>query len=193
MQLSLDGYVAAADGKSDWMVWNFGNNWAWDEELRNYHTGLTASSDCVLLSRKMAEEGFIAHWANMAQNTSNPQAAFAANITKAQKVIFSKTAKLQYRSVWENTVLAKGDLATEVNGLKKQAGKDMIVYGGASFAAALIQARLIDEYHLVINPVILGSGIPIFTKAGRVGLTLMEARQYRCGVVVLIYQDKSKA
>ncbi len=190
MQISLDGYVAAADGRMDWLIWDFSPDWTWDEELRNYHTGLTASIDCVLLSRKMAEEGFIGHWAGMAEHTGHPQADFAGNIAKAQKIVFTKTLA---RSVWENTKLAKGDLVTEVNALKKQPGKDIIVYGGASFVSSLIQARLIDEYHLVINPTVLGTGMPIFRKASRMGLTLTGARAYACGVAVLIYHEKKVA
>ena len=184
MQLSLDGYVSAADGKSDWMIWDFGKEWPWDKALREYHTDLTASVDCVLLSRKMAEEGFIGHWAAMAKNTGDPQAAFAGNIAKTHKVVFTKTLE---RSVWDNTELAKGGLVVEVNALKEQDGGDMIVYGGASFVSALIKARLIDEYHFVINPAILGTGLAIFKEAGRMGLSLMDARSYDCGVAVLIY------
>src|SRR5258708_2478510 len=188
MQLSLDGYAAAADGRLDWMIWDFGKGWTWDEEIRNYHTGLTASSDCVLLRRKMGEEGVIGHWAEIAQHTGHPQAVFAENIFRAQKVVFTKTLD---RSIWENTKLDRGDLAAEVNALKKKPGKDMIVYGGASFVSALIQARLIDEFHLVINPTVLGNGLPIFKEAGRMGLTLMDARRYACGVAVLIYNYKN--
>lgn len=183
MQLSVDGFVSSANGKSsDWMVWDFGENWAWDKDLQEYHTSLTASIDCVLLSRKMAEGGFIDHWADMAVNTNNPQSAFARNITNARKIVV--TQKLE-RSRWNNTELAKGDLVTEVNKLKAQGGKDIIVYGGASFVSALIKERLIDEYHLVINPAILGSGLPIFN--GRHDLRLIEAKSYSKGMVVLIY------
>lgn len=183
MQLSVDGFVSSANDKSsDWMVWDFGENWTWDKDLQEYHTSLTASIDCVLLSRKMAEGGFIDHWADMAVNTNNPQSAFAKNITNARKIVV--TQKLE-RSRWNNTELAKGDLVTEVNKLKAQGGKDIIVYGGASFVSALIKERLIDEYHLVINPAILGSGVPIFN--GRQGLRLIEAKSYGKGMVVLIY------
>lgn len=189
MQVSLDGYVAAADGRMDWLIWNFGRDWTWDEELRNYHTGLTASIDCVLLSRKMAEEGFIGHWAKVAEHTRDPQAVFAGNITRAQKIVFTKTLD---SAGWENTKLAKGDLVTEVKALKEQSGKDIIVYGGASFVSNLVAARQIDEYHLVVNPTILGKGMPIFGKASRIGLELMNVRAYSCGVAVLIYHEKYK-
>ena len=186
MQLSVDGFVSAGNGKSsDWMVWDFGENWAWDNDLREYHTSLTASIDCVLLSRKMAEEGFIDHWADMAVNTNNPQSAFARNITNARKVVV--TQKLD-RSIWNNTELATGGLVAEVNRLKAQGGKDIIVYGGAGFVSALIKERLIDEYHLIINPAILGSGLPIFNMINnRQDLRLIEARSFSKGMVVLSY------
>ena len=186
MQLSVDGFVSSTNGKSsDWMVWDFGEDWAWDDDLKEYHTNMTASIDCVLLSRKMAEGGFIDHWADMALNTNNPQSAFAKNITNARKIVV--TQKLD-RSIWNNTELATGDLVTGVNNLKAQGGKDIIVYGGASFVSALIKERLIDEYHFVINPSILGSGVPIFNKiSSRQDLTLIEARSYSKGMVVLIY------
>ena len=186
MQLSVDGFVSSANVKSsDWMVWDFGENWAWDDDLREYHTSLTASIDCVLLSRKMAEEGFIDHWADMAVNTNNPQSAFARNITNARKVVV--TQKLD-RSIWNNTELATGGLVAEVNRLKAQGGKDIIVYGGAGFVSALIKERLIDEYHLIINPAILGSGLPIFNMINnRQDLRLIEARSFSKGMVVLSY------
>jgi len=186
MQLSVDGFVSSGNGKSsDWMVWDFGENWAWDKDLQEYHTSLTASIDTVLLSRKMAEGGFIDHWADMAVNTNSPQSAFARNITHARKVVV--TQKLD-KSIWNNTELAKGDLVTEVNKLKAQSGKDIIVYGGAGFVSALIKERLIDEYHLVINPAILGYGVPIFNEiSSRQDLQLISAKSYDKGMVVLIY------
>jgi dihydrofolate reductase len=188
MQLSVDGFVSPGKPGSQWQVWSFGPEWTWGPDLQRYHTDLTASIDSVLLSRKMAEEGFIGHWADMAQRKDNPQSEFAGNITRAHKVVFSKTLKA---SRWDNTDLAKGDLAQEVDALKAKEGKDMIVYGGASFVSALIKARLIDEYHLVINPVILGNGLAIFDKTdGMINLSLMDAQAYEKGMTVLIYAAK---
>jgi dihydrofolate reductase len=185
VQLSLDGYMADAQGNSDWMVWNWGPLWTWDEALRQHFIDLTAIIDTVLLSRKMAEEGFINHWARVAADTTGPQHLFARSIAQARKVVFTKTL---HEAVWENTHLAKGNLIEEVNKLKKEPGKDMIVYGGASFAASLIEARLIDEYHLFINPVALGNGLSLFNNpAHKFKLTLTDARSFDCGVTVLTY------
>ncbi|PSL44736.1 dihydrofolate reductase [Chitinophaga niastensis] len=185
IQTSIDGYIAAANGSTAWMIWNWGNEWPWDDALRKYHTDLTATADCVLLSRKMATEGFIGHWEEMAKNSDNPQATFAKNITAAHKVVFTKTLPA---SVWKNTELAKGDLATEVNKLKGQPGKDIIVYGGGAFVSALIKARFIDEFHLVVNPTVLGDGLSIFKEVGNnLNLNLVSATSHNDGIVALHY------
>ncbi len=101
------------------------------------------------------------------------------------KVVFSKTLS---RSEWENTVIAPGDLAAEVNRLKSQAGKDMIVYGGASMVSALNQAGLVDEFYLFVNPAVLGSGLTIFKDINqRFDLRLMRSMSFDCGIVLLHY------
>ncbi|MGN7820142.1 dihydrofolate reductase family protein [Chitinophaga sp. 22536] len=186
MQLSVDGFAAAADGSGSWMIWSYGDNWTWDPALQDYHTALIASADEILLSRKMAEEGFIGHWEKMAGQVNNPQAVFAGHIRDAGKVVFTHTLD---QSNWPNTVLAKGDLTAEVKALKKKQGKNMIVFGGVSFVSALIAAGLIDEYHLIINPAAIGRGMPVFDKVqGVLGLSLVNATAYPSGIVVLQYR-----
>src|SRR6478736_1265451 len=115
VQISVDGFIAADNGSSDWLIWNWAPVWNWDDELKKYFTDLVESVDCVLLSRKMAVEGFIDHWAGVAQNPNDPQFTFASATTKSRKVIFTKTLK---ESSWPNAVLAKGDLVEEVRALK---------------------------------------------------------------------------
>jgi dihydrofolate reductase len=184
VQVSVDGYIADTNGKTDWMVWNWGPEWIWDAALRRYFIGLKDTIDCVLLSRKMAEEGFIAHWAKTAEDAGNPQFPFAKKITDAHKVVFSKTLT---RSVWASTTIAGGDLIAEVNKLKSREGKDIIVYGGATFASSLIEAGLIDEFYLFVNPTILGNGMSIFKSPVKSTLSLISAESYDCGVAVLVY------
>jgi dihydrofolate reductase len=187
VQISIDGFISAEDGSTDWLVWNWGPVWNWDDELKKYFNDLTDSVDCVLLSRKMAVEGFIDHWAKVAQNPNDPQFTFSSNTTKSRKVVFTKSLK---QSTWDNTVLAKGDLVKEVMALKNEQGKDIIVYGGASFVSALIKAGLIDEYYLFVNPAALGKGLPIFsTLDNTMKLSLVKARSYDCGVAVLKYKS----
>jgi dihydrofolate reductase len=188
MQKSIDGYVADRDGGMDWMVWSYGDDWTWESKLRHYHTDLMASIDCILLSRKMAMQGFTAHWARLSQRPDDPQSHFAESVTKAQKVVFSKTLA---RSTWENTTLAKGDLVDEILALKQISGKNIIAFGGAGFAASLIKAGLVDEFHLIINPVVLGAGLsPFQERSGSLNLHLVEAIPYAHDIVVVKYSKK---
>jgi dihydrofolate reductase len=178
VQVSVDGFVAGPGGEMDWMVWD------WDDELKSYVSQLTASIDTILLGRKMAG-GFITHWTSVAGNPNDPEYAAGKVYMDTPKVVFSKTLS---RSEWKNTVIAPGDLTTEINRLKSQAGKDMIVYGGASMVSALNQAGLIDEFHLFVNPAVLGSGLTIFKDINqRFNLRLMISKSFDCGIVLLHY------
>ncbi|HEY8919498.1 MAG TPA: dihydrofolate reductase family protein [Chitinophaga sp.] len=189
VQTSVDGYMAGKDGGASWMLWNWAPEWSWDADLQQYHTDLSASVDCILLSRKMAKEGFIHHWAGMAKQTGNPQARFAGYISQAQKVVFTKTLQ---KSEWENTVLAKGDLKEEVNKLKQAKGKHIIAYGGAAFAGALLRSGLVDELHLVVNPVAIGQGLSVFSSlTGPLPFSLIAATGYNSGMVLLKYGKPS--
>jgi len=185
VQVSLDGNMSDIDGDTSWMIWNWGPTWHWDKELQKRFIQLHSSIDCVLLSRKMAEEGFIHHWARVAENAGDPQSSFAKEIKRAQKVVFGRTLT---KSLWENTTLAKGDLIEEVDWLKGQNGKDIIAYGGVSFANSLMETGQVDEYYLFVNPILLGSGLSPFEKLEKpIGLHLISSAAYECGLVVMQY------
>jgi dihydrofolate reductase len=192
-QLSIDGYIAETDGNTNWMLWNWGPDWKWDFELQQHHTNLTKSADCILLSRQMAEDGFNAHWAKMAEDLNAPQFEFAKHITDTYKIVFSKTIgkSKPIPGDWNNTVVTNGDLSSEINQLKNQDGKDIIAYGGASFVSALIKSGLIDEYHLIVNPTAIGNGMTIFSGLDcKLNLSLVESKSYACGVVLNVYRTK---
>jgi dihydrofolate reductase len=175
VQMSVDGYIAGPAGEMDWMVWD------WDDQLKEYVKALTEPIDCILLGRKLAQ-GFIPYWA------AHPEQEGADIFNHAKKVVFTKTLD---QSEWDNTVLAKGDLAEEINTLKNQEGKDLIAYGGGNFVSSLIKAGLIDEFHLFINPTILGNGMPIFKERdNKQNLTLVKSTPFSCGIVVLHYALK---
>jgi dihydrofolate reductase len=175
VQMSADGFVAGTKGELDWMTWN------WDDELKNYVKEITEPVDCIVLGRKLAQ-GFIPHWA------TNPEQEGADKMNNTAKVVFTKTLE---KSEWDNTVLAKGDLTDEINKLKKEDGKDIIAYGGAGFVSALIRNRLIDEFHLFINPVSIGNGMTIF-KDWQQSFNLVKSSPFECGIVVLHYEPKAK-
>lgn len=175
VQMSVDGYIAGTNGEMDWMVWD------WDDDLKNYVRGITEFVDCIVLGRKLAQ-GFIPYWA------SHPQQEGADTFNGTKKVVFTKTLAT---SEWDNTVLAKGDLVDEITKLKQQDGKDIIVYGGATFVSTLIKQRLIDELHLFVNPTAVGNGMAIFKELdSKQNLTLIKSTSFDCGIVVLHYEPK---
>ncbi|HSW53840.1 MAG TPA: dihydrofolate reductase family protein [Ignavibacteriaceae bacterium] len=179
MQLSIDGFVAGLNGELDWMTWN------WDDELKKYVGELTDSVDTILLGRKMTD-GFISHWTNVAADSNNDEYAAARKFVDTPKIVFTKTLN---RSNWINTKLAAGDIVTEVNKLKKQSGKDIIVYGGAGFVSSLVKNNLIDEYHLFINPTAIGKGMEIFKDLNeKLNLKLVNTKTFSNGVVGLFYE-----
>ena len=175
VQMTVDGYIGGPNGEMDWTVRD------WDSELKNYVGKITESVDCIVLGRKLAQ-GFIPYWA------ANPQQEGADTFNNTLRIVFTKTLD---QPDWDNTILAKGDLVDEITKLKNQEGEDIIIYGGATFVSALIKHGLIDEFHLFINPVAIGSGMTIFKELGHnQNLTLVKSTQFDCGIVVLNYELK---
>ena len=181
VQMSVDGYIAGPNGEMDWMVWN------WDDKLKEYVNELTEPVDSILLGRKMTE-GFISYWSDVMTKPDNPDYAFAKKMIEIPKVVFTKTLN---KSDWVNTDIATGDLTDEINKLKNQNGKDIIVYGGASFDSSLIKAGLIDELHLFVNPAAIGNGMTIFKDLNEMQkFTLVKSIAFDCGIVALHYEPK---
>ena len=178
--MSVDGFIAGPKGEMDWMVWD------WDDELKKYVEEITEPVDCIVLGRILAQ-GFIPHWAKVAANPDASELAAGKKYTNTHKVVFTKTLG---KSEWSNTVLAKGDLVDEITQLKKQEGRDIIVYGGATFVSALIEHGLIDEFHLFINPAAIGNGMAIFKALDRnLKMALESSTVFACGIVVNKYRN----
>jgi dihydrofolate reductase len=189
MQVSADGFAADKNGGTEWMVWNWGPHCGWDTNLRQYVTDLTTTSDLILLSRKLAEEGFHAYWDNVASDPSDPRYAFAKPIAEMKKVVFSKTLQ---NSEWRNTELAHGGMGQFVWSLKQKPGKDILVYGGPTFASSLIKEELLDECHIFCNPAFVGTGSPMFNGLNNaVPLKPLSVTNFPCGVVVNHYKFRS--
>ena len=177
--MSVDGYIAKSNGEMDWMVWN------WDDKLKAYVNELTEPVDTILLGRKMAD-GFISYWSEVITKPADPSYAFAKKMIETPKVVFTKTLK---KSEWQNTDIATGDLIEEIGKLKSQKGKDIIVYGGASFDSSLIKAGLIDQFHLFINPTAIGKGMAIFENLNQMQkFNLVKSIPFDCGIVLLQYE-----
>lgn len=176
MQTTVDGFVAGPNGELDWM--NFEIE---DKPLFELINALIDSSDTILMGRKMTE-GFVSYWTSVLENPESPEYEFAQKMVDTPKIVFTKTLD---ESPWANTILAKGDLVEEINRLKNQPGKDILVYGGANFVSSLIRENLIDEYNLFVNPVAIGNGLTIFNRLnGNLNLKLVESKAFNCEIVL---------
>ena len=177
--MSVDGCIAGPNSEMDWLVGNL------DDKLKKYVDGLTEPVDTILLGRKMTD-GFISYWSNVMSKPDNPWNAIAKKMIETPKVVFTKTLN---KSEWINTDIATGDLMDEISKIKSQNGRDIIVYGGASFDSSLIKEKLIDEFYLFINPVAIGTGMTIFKDLNEIQkFTLIESITFDCGIVLLHYE-----
>jgi dihydrofolate reductase len=181
VQMTADGFVCGPGGELDWMTFN------WDGKIMKYVNELTDTSDTILLGRKMTP-GFMTYWSRVVEDPKNPEHEFGKKMIDTPKVVFTKTLD---KSEWKNTTLAKGNLTDEINKLRNRSGKDIIVYGGASFVSSLIKEGLIDEFHLFINPAAIGSGMKIFENIERKqNLKLIKSIPFDSGIVLLHYEPE---
>ena len=184
MQMSVDGFVGS-HSQDDWQLWGWGESTSWDEDLKRNFNDHFEAIDTILLSRKMAEEGYLTHWGNAAKrHPGDPFYNFAKRITEMSKVV--PTNKLR-TSRWERTAARQGDLRKVVNSLKTETGSNIGVFGGTGFASALISAGLVDEFQFYINPTVLGDGVRIFDATGFQELKLLGSNGYPSGMVVSRY------
>jgi dihydrofolate reductase len=139
------------------------------------------ASDALLLGR-VTYEGFAAAWPNMIEETGE----YGVWMNDYPKYVVSTTLK---EVKWNNSSLIKGDLAEEISLLKQQPGKDILVFGSCSLVQSLIQLDLVDEYRLMVFPVVLGSGKRFFENGlDRKVLKLVDTQTFSSGVIVLTYQ-----
>ena len=178
MQITVDGFVAGAEGQLDWMTWEM------DTDLTAFIEHLTDTSSTILLGRKMTP-GFVGHWEKVLTTPESPDYRFARKMVDYEKVVFSRTIA---RIDGQNVRVHRGDLVAGVDAIKQQAGKDIVVYGGASFVASLIEHNLIDELNFFVNPVAIAEGLSVFTK--RTPLQLVGSTKYPCGIVVSTYRSR---
>lgn len=178
MQMTVDGFVAGPEGELDWMSFEK------DEPLFELINSLTDSSDTILLGRKMTA-GFIDYWEDIVNNQpDSDQYPFARKMVEMEKIVFSKTVD---RLNGQNVSVENGDLKEAVERLKNLDGKDIIVYGGASFVSSLIENELLDELNLFVNATAIGNGMRIFS--GRTELKLVKSQAFD-SVVVDTYKPK---
>lgn len=182
MQVTLDGFVGGPNGELDWMVWD------WDDVLKEYAAELTNSADTFMMGRATGE-GMAVYWPTVASNPeSKEEDLWMADIlNSAPKIVFSRTVSAIN---WDNARVAS-NIVAEVRQLKQQRGKDLLLYGGAGIVASFIKENLIDEYHLFVNPVAIGSGKAIFNSLEKNRkLKLVNTIRSSAGIVILCYEPE---
>ncbi|MFN8333840.1 MAG: dihydrofolate reductase family protein [Cyclobacteriaceae bacterium] len=183
MHVSLDGFVAGPNGEMDRIVV--------DEEIFDYAGDRTSASDTGLYGRVTFDmmEGY---WPTAADqpNASRHDIEHSQWYKNVHKVVLSKTLKGKNL---KNTEIISDNVVAEVQRLKQAPGKEIIIFGSPSASHTLMQAGLIDDIWIFVNPVLIGSGIPLFTGLReRVNLKLLKTHAFKNGVVCLHYERIKK-
>jgi dihydrofolate reductase len=173
--VTLDGYISGEGGDISWH--------RVDKEFQKYAEKNSNSGNTLLFGR-VTYELLAGYWCSA--DALKNDAIIAQGMNSASKIVFSRTLK---KADWANTRLVKDNLPAEVRKLKKQSGKGLTVLGSGSIVAQLAQAGMIDEYQLLLNPVILGKGRTMFEGVeGKPTLKLTSTRTFGNGNVLLCYE-----
>ncbi|MBF9132966.1 dihydrofolate reductase family protein [Plantactinospora sp. S1510] len=186
MTSTVDGFVAGPDNELDWMIQ------APDEELNADIVALLSTADAGFLGYPVAQ-GMVPFWRAVAAdpNASKDSRAIAEAVNNLHTIVVSRT---DVDVPWDDTevLVAPDDAALfdAVTRMKQQPGRDLGVPGGVRTARAFVRLGLVDEYILHVHPVAIGAGKRLFP--GPVGLTLIGAKTYPCGVVRVHYRNASR-
>jgi dihydrofolate reductase len=177
MHVSLDGFVAGPNGEIDWIYLE-------DELFEDGHA-MIKTADTALYGR-VTYQLMKSYWPTAAKSsTATKHDIDHANwVNPAMKIVFSRSIK---ETDWQNTRIIKDHIGEEIVKLKKQPGKNMILFASPSLASMFMNLDLIDEYWFNINPIILGKGKPLFNLSHMRKLKLLGSKTYKTGVVNLHY------
>src|SRR5947208_16693615 len=173
--MSLNGVVESPE------KWSFPY---WNDEIGKFKHEETFSSDALLLGR-VTYEGFAAAW----PSRKDPE-GFADRFNSMPKHVASRTLK---KLEWNNSHLVRGDIAAEVSKLKDQPGRDIVIHGSPGLIRSLLPSGLIDEFRLLVYPLVLGHGKRLFDEGSQASLKLVESTTFSKGVVKLVYRPADKA
>lgn len=205
MSMSLDGFVAGPKGELDWLFRSP------DDDAKAWTVAAIERAGLHAMGRKS--------WQDMAAYWPTSTEPFAAPMNRIPKVVFTRAglgdvARTTTRALddaraqghatkaadpevvrgWTHPRVASGDLADEVARLKQEPGADIIAHGGASFAQSLVQLDLVDEYKLLVHPIVLGRGLSPFAHATRpLDLALVDVKAFPKGAVGYVYARRHDA
>lgn len=181
MHTSLDGFVAGENGEMNWILI--------DEEMFDFVDTMTANADTALYGR-VTYEMMQNYWPNAGKqpNASKHDKEHSAWYNKVSKVVLSTT---MIEKGLENTTVIANHLTNNINKIKKQDGKNILIFGSPRASNSLLNEGLIDDIWLFVNPILLGKGMPLFkgiTEPNKLKLT--ESKTFSCGVIALHYEIK---
>lgn len=205
MQVSVDGFVGGPNGEVDWVFKSL------DPEVTDWLVETLWRAGVHIMGRRTFFD-MMTYWPYSAE-------PYAPPMNEIPKLVFSRhgpdtvrqgeltravedarrqrtllgidpvAAKDAVAKDWAETPIITGDLATEIARLKQQPGKDIIAHGGAGFAQSLVKAGLVDEYELIVHPVALGRGLPLFSELAQpLDLTLVRSRAFKTGAMSQTYR-----
>ena len=166
--ISLDGVVEAPE------TWHFPY---FNDEMGDAVQSMMAGSDAMLLGRRTYEE-FAAHWPTSTDD-------FADFMNGTQKYVVSNTLTT---ADWQNSTLISGDVVKELTLLKEQPGGNLSTTGSGTLVASLLREGLVDELHLLLHPIVVGTGKRIFDDGSQVPLRLTSSTTFSTGVLHLTYE-----
>jgi len=181
MHTSLDGFVAGLNGEMDWI--------RIDEEMFDFVATMTDKADTALYGR-VTYEMMQNYWPTAGEqpNASKHDKEHSAWYNKVSKVVLSKT--LSEKGL-VNTKVIGDRLVENITEIKKKDGKNILIFGSPTASISLLNAGLIDEFWLFVNPILLGHGIPLYKcVTGATQQNLIESKTFKCGVIALHYETK---
>ena len=179
MMVSLDGFFEGPDHELDWHNVDAEFNKFAAEQLNDIDT---------LLFGWRTYELMAGYWPTESGKQDSP--VIAEKMNAMQKIAFSRKER---KVEWQNTRLITWNVSGEVTKLKNQPGKSIAIFGSSNLCVSLIQMGLIDEFRIMVNPVVLGIGKPLFKDISqKQDLKLLEAKAFKNGVVMLRYAPKNK-
>ena len=183
MNVTLDGYMAGPECELDWHFKS------WNEEMARATAEQLSRADTILLGG-ITYRGMASYWTSTPVSLLAPREDldFADMLNRYPKVVFSKSMSTVN---WNNSRLAKKDISVEVDELKHEPGKDMIIYGSGKIVTILTKLGLVDEFRMWVHPVVIGCGKPLFKDLQKaLQLQLFKTETFRSGVVILFYEVK---
>ena len=179
MHTSLDGFVAGLNGEMDWI--NL------DDSMFDFVATMTNKADTALYGR-VTYEMMQSYWPTAGEqlNATKHDIEHSTWYNKVSKIVLSKTIN---DSGLHNTKVISDQLSDNINKLKQQDGKNILIFGSPGASQSLLNQDLIDEFWLFVNPVILGQGIPLFKNiTGTTKLKFVESKTFACGVIAIHYE-----